>query len=151
MNDMIRKLLLSAMLAFAVAGVSAENYNAQQERLRTEVADFLRGKGLSPEKQSDGLTFTKGKYIYYIEIDEDETAPMYIRLRGYFKYNENMTREKVVENLNDYNGTYGIKVLPTNDRVVLSAELFVSGAKDFTGVFDMLLENIEFVHDKINK
>lgn len=137
------KRIIIICFCFCVTSVFAQNYNKAQETLRLQVSDYLSRQGYSPELQSDGLKFKTEGNNYYVEIDKNEKAPMYLRLCRYIKYDKKITRNKVMKNINECNGKYAAKVLCQDNSVVVSAELFVTKSSEFTDAFDTLLDLVQ--------
>ena len=145
----MKRIFLSLMLLVGATMMSAQSYNSEQEQLRREIKVFLDKMGYAPENQSDGLKFKSGGINYYVEIDKDETAPMYLRLCRYVKYDDKMTREKIMAKINDCNSTYAVKVSCKDRSFILSSELFVTKSSEFTDVFDTLLGLIKSAYESV--
>lgn len=142
--------MLVFCLCMAVAGY-AQQYNAGQEKLRSEISDYLHRQGLNPERQEDGLKFKSEGAVYYVEIDKDAHKPMYVCLRRYVKYSDKHDRQTVSENLNAYNVKYGVKVFCRENAFVLSAEMFLTQASEFNYVFDTFLSQIQSAYRLITE
>lgn len=132
-----------AFLCMLYCAVNAQEYNKSQENLRNEISSFLSKRSLSPEKCSDGLKFKSSGIDYYIEIDQNEENPMFIRLCRYMKYDGSITREKISENLNEYNHVYGTKTVCLTQGVRVSADLYICDASEFSFVFDAMLSQVK--------
>lgn len=131
-------LALMAIVLNVLIGYS-QNYNASQKSFIRSLQDFLKSEGYNPERQDDGLKFTRSGDVYYLEVSNSDCDPMYLRLRRYIRYNAEISKEYVSEQLNTYNAKYGVKVLCTEKAVVLSAEMYLNEASEFTGIFDTLI------------
>lgn len=129
--------------------IFAQGYTSTQETMRKEISNFLSHKGFNPENQSDGLKFKSEGVNYYVEIDKDEKSPMYLRLCRYVKFDSQLSREKVLKNLNSYNVKYGIKVSCQDKNVLIAYEMFVKKSDDFTYVFDSALSQLKSAYKKI--
>lgn len=139
----MKRIILSVFLAFLTTIVFSKDYNVSQRNLIKGITDFLKNEQYHPEKQDDGLKFTKNGVAYYIEVSHTDTAPMYLRLRRYFKYNSKITPEYVSEQLNSFNVKYGLKTLCTEKAVILSAEMYLTEADEFCVVFETLMSQME--------
>lgn len=129
----------------------SQNYNQEQETLRTEISNYLNRQGLNPENQKDGLKFKSEGDVYYIEIDESERNPMYVRLRRYVKYEEKYDKNEIAKKLNDYNVKFGVKVFCQEKSVVFSSEMYVKKASEFTYAFDTFLRHMKGAYELINE
>lgn len=147
---MKRMFILLYCLCIALVGYS-QRYDSEQEKLGTEIADYLQRQGLNPEKQKDGLKFKSEGSTYYIEIDENEKNPMYVCLRRYVKYSDRYDRQTISDNLNAYNVKYGVKVFCQENSFVMSAEMFLDKASDFNYVFDTFLSHIQSTYELITE
>ncbi len=147
----MKNILLTTFLLLNTICVFSQEYNREQEALRNEIAEFMKGEGYNPEKQNDGLKFKNNGNVYYIEIDKDSTEPMYIRLRRYVKYDEKVNMEKFSQKLIEYNKWFGAKVFCTEKSYVISVEMYLTKATDFTSVFKTLLSRINLVFNSINE
>lgn len=131
------KILLSILLFGMLSlGVNAQDYTSSQLDLIKSVQEFLDTEGYHPERQDDGLKFTKNGASYYVEVSKEDTAPMYLRLRRYVRYSDKLSKESIGKNINDYNVKYGVKALCRENAVVLSLEMYLSDASQFIGIFD---------------
>lgn len=147
----MKKILFVILFLSNVICVFSQNYNKEQENLRTEITDYLKKQGLNPEKQDDGLQFKSEGNTYYIEIDKDAKEPMYVRLRRYVKYDGKFDKNKVSQNLNEYNVKFGVKVFCQEKSFVLSAEMFLTKSSEFNYVFDTFLSHIKSAYELINE
>lgn len=133
----MKKILLVAILSIVNIYCSySEDYSSSQLDLIKSVQEFLDTEGYHPERQDDGLKFTKNGASYYVEVSKEDTAPMYLRLRRYVRYSDKLSKESIGKNINDYNVKYGVKALCRENAVVLSLEMYLSDASQFIGIFD---------------
>lgn len=146
----MKKTILSLLMLICATVANANDYNASQETLRKDISTFLQHKGYKPENQDDGLKFKSEGFIYFIEISDSNTDPMYLRLCMYLNYGKNLTREKALQNLNDYNVRFGVKTTCLEKYLLISAEMFVGKSSEFTDVFDELLSQVKGTYDLIN-
>ena len=133
------------------ACVFSQNYSQEQEKLRTEIAAYVKKQGYTCENQTDGLKFKKENNVYYIEIDEEAKSPMYVRVRRYIKYSEKFDKKKIAENLNKYNVKYGVKVFCQEKSFVLSAEMFLTKSSEFNYLFDTFMYQLNSAYETINE
>lgn len=143
--------ILALLLLLGSFSINAQDYTTAQETLRSEISSYLSRKGFNPERQSDGLRFKSEGVNYYIEIDKNEKEPMYLRLCRYIKFDEKLTREKVMEGLNGLNVKYGVKVSCQEKNVLVSFEMFVTKSADFTYVFSELFSQVKSACAKVNE
>jgi len=123
----------------AMISAYAARYNARQEALITAIEKNLKEQSYTVERKDDGLKFKDEGVTYYIEVDKDETNPMYVRLCRYVKFDDNIKRDKVMKKLNDLNAKYAVKAYCKEKNVILSSEMFVTSAAQFNYAFkDMM-------------
>lgn len=145
----MKKLLLSLALFLVSIGVSAQSYSTQQKQLISQISSYLSGKGYSAEEQKDGLKFKNEGTNYFIEVSKEDKSPMYLRLCRYVKYSESIKQDVVAKQLNSYNAKLGVKVCSTENGLVISAEMFVTSATEFTDVFATLLNQMKATYKQI--
>lgn len=146
----MKKILFTMFLMLNAVCAFSQNYTKEQEKLRTEISEFLRKEGLNPEYQNDGLKFKSEGDTYYIEIDKNSKEPMYISLRRYIKYDDRLDKNKISKNLKDYNLFYCVKVFCLEKSFVLSSEMFISKSSEFTYAFNTFLSQIKSAYKEIN-
>lgn len=127
----------------------AQSFTSAQENLRKEISSHLSRQGLNPESQSDGLKFKSEGSNFYIEIDKDKKSPMYVRLCRYIKFDDKITREKAIKNLNSYNVKFGVKVSCQEKNIVVSSEMFLTKPEEFTYIFNDLLSQVKSACTKV--
>lgn len=140
-----------AMMIGCVLSSFAADYNTKQEKLRTAIETTLKERGHSVERDKDGLKFMDGGDIYYVEIDEDSTNPMHVRLVKYIKFDSNFKRSEAMKKLMDYNSSLAVKAFCKEKNLGLASDMFVTSPEQFTNVFGDLLSRIKNVADKIKK
>ena len=129
----------------------AQSFTSAQETLRKEISSYLSRQGLNPESQSDGLKFKSEGSNFYIEIDKDKKSPMYVRLCSYIKFDDKITREKAIKNLNSYNVKYGVKVSCQEKNIVVSYEVFLTKPEEFTNIFSDMLSQVKSACTKVTE
>lgn len=147
----MKKRIATMLLFLCTLTVNAQDYTQAQESLRSEIKSYLLRKGLNPENQMDGLKFKSEGSNFYIEIDRAKKNPMYVRLCRYLRFDDNLTREKAIKNLNSYNVKFGVKVSCQEKSVVVSSEMFLTKSEEFTYVFDDLLSQVKSACSKVNE
>lgn len=135
----MKRILMLVVLLGALFAANAAGYNAKQEALISAIEKNLKEQSYSVERQDDGLKFKSEGVTYYIEVDKDETNPMYVRLCRYVKFDDKIKRDKVMKNLNDLNAKYAVKAYCKEKNVILSAEMFVTSADQFNYAFNDML------------
>lgn len=146
------KKTLITIIMFTCATISfAQNYTNAQETLRKEISSYLSRQGLNPENQSDGLKFKSEGSNFYIEIDKEKKSPMYVRLCRYIKFDDKITREKAIKNLNSYNVKFGVKVSCQEKNIVVSSEMFLTKSEEFTYIFSDMLSQVKSACTKVTE
>ena len=146
----MKKIIISLMLLFAVTSINAQSYNTQQKQLISQISNYLSEQGYSAEEQKDGLKFKNEGTNYFVEVSKEDKSPMYLRLCRYVKYSDTIKPETVAKQLNSYNAKLGIKVCSTENGLVISAEMYVTSAAEFTDVFATLLSQMKETYKQIN-
>lgn len=147
----MKKNLFSLLMLVCATVSYAQSFTSAQETLRKEISSYLSRQGLNPESQSDGLKFKSEGSNFYIEIDKDKKTPMYVRLCRYIKFDDNITREKVINNLNSYNVKYGVKVSCQEKNIVVSYEMFLTKSEEFTYIFSDMLSQVKSACTKVTE
>lgn len=145
----MKKLLLSLVLFFVSICVSAHTFNTKQKQLISQISNYLSSQGYSSEEQKDGLKFKNEGTNYFIEVSKEDKSPMFLRLCRYVKYSESIKQDVVVKQLNSYNAKLGIKVCSSEKGLVISAEMYVTSATEFTDVFATLLSQMKATYKQI--
>lgn len=141
------------MILFAICNIACINaaYTKEQQALCNGIESYLRSQGYSVEVRDDGLKFMNDGDTYFIEIDETESNPMYVRLVRYVKFEDKIKREKVLKNITEYNSKYVIKAICKEKNVLLTGEMFVSNANQFNVAFPDMLTLMKNVYKEIEK
>ena len=139
-------VLVGSLLSSYAAG-----YNQKQEALRSTIENSLKSKGYTVERQDDGLKFKSEGITYFVEISKDDTNPMYVRLTRYIKFDDKIKRDDVMAKLKDYNSTYAVKAYCKEKNLILSADMLVTSADQFTNVVSDLLSLLKSAAENINK
>lgn len=147
----MKKILFSILMLVCATISSAQSFTNAQEILRKEISSYLSRQGLNPENQSDGLKFKSEGSNFYVEIDKEKKSPMYVRLCRYIKFDDNVTREKAIKNLNSYNVKFGVKVSCQEMNIVVSFEMFLTKSEEFTYVFSDMLSQVKSACTKITE
>lgn len=145
----MKKIIISFLMLICATISYAQSFTSAQENLRKEISSHLSRQGLNPESQSDGLKFKSEGSNFYIEIDKDKKSPMYVRLCRYIKFDDKITREKAIKNLNSYNVKFGVKVSCQEKNIVVSSEMFLTKPEEFTYIFNDLLSQVKSACTKV--
>lgn len=147
----MKRFVTFVLLAGMLLSSYAVGFNASQEALRTAIETDLKNKGYTVERQDDGLKFKSEGINYFIEISKEDTNPMYVRLSRYIKFDDKIKREDVMAKLKDYNSTYAVKAYCKEKNLILTADMIVTSADQFTYVFGDLLSLMKSAAENINK
>lgn len=149
MINSMKRILMLVVLLGALFAANAAGYNAKQEALISAIEKNLKEQSYSVERQDDGLKFKSEGVTYYVEVDKDETNPMYVRLCRYVKFDDKIKRDKVMKKLNDLNAKYAVKAYCKEKNVIFSAEMFVTTADQFNYAFNDMLSLIKSAYETI--
>lgn len=147
----MKKIAVSLFMLVCASMTYAQSFTSAQETLRMEISRYLSRQGYSPENQSDGLKFKSEGSNFYIEIDKEKKSPMYVRMCRYIKFDNQITREETIKNLNSYNVKYGVKVSCLERNIVVSSEMFLTKAEEFTYAFSDLFSQLKSACEKITE
>lgn len=147
----MKRFVTFVLLAGMLLSSYAVGFNASQEALRTAIETDLKNKGYTVERQDDGLKFKSEGINYFIEISKEDTNPMYVRLSRYIKFDDKIKRKDVMAKLKDYNSTYAVKAYCKEKNLILTADMIVTSADQFTYVFGDLLSLMKSAAENINK
>lgn len=147
----MKRLLTFMVLAGSLLSAYAAGFNARQEALRTAIETNLRSKGYSVERQDDGLKFKSEGVNYFIEIGKDDTNPMYVRMSRYIKFDDNLKRDDAMARLKEYNATIAVKAYCKEKNLILSSDMFVTSADQFTYAVNDLLALMKSVAETVKK
>lgn len=146
----MKRILIFALLTVSILSAYAAGYNSKQEALRTGIENNLKKRGYTVERQSDGLKFINEGDTYYVEIDETDTNPMYVRLVRYIKFDDDLKREDVMQHLTEYNCKYAVKALCKEKNLILTGEMFVTNADQFNYAFGEILSLMKGAYRLVN-
>ena len=147
----MKRFYMFIMLVGSLLSSYATGYNQKQEALRSTIESSLKSKGYTVERQDDGLKFKSEGITYFVEISKDDTNPMYVRLTRYIKFDDKIKRDDVMAKLKDYNSTYAVKAYCKEKNLILSADMLVTSADQFTCVVSDLLSLMKSAAENINK
>lgn len=139
----MKKKIATLVLFLCAITLNAQNYTRSQEALRSEISSYLSREGFNPERQSDGVKFKSEGISYYVEIDKTENDPMYLRMCRYLKYDDHVSRESVMSNLNSFNAKYAVKVSCQDKYILISSEMFLTEASEFIYAFNDLFKQVK--------
>ena len=147
----MKRFYIFIVLVGSLLSSYAAGYNQKQEALRSTIESSLKSKGYTVEHQDDGLKFKSEGITYFVEISKDDTNPMYVRLTRYIKFDDKIKRDDVMAKLKDYNSTYAVKAYCKEKNLILSADMLVTSADQFTNVVSDLLSLLKSAAENINK
>lgn len=147
----MKRIIMLVVLLGTLFAANATGYNARQEALITSIQKYLSSQGYTPERVDDGLKFKSEGVTYFVEVSEEDTNPMYVRLSRYIKFDDKVKREAVMEKLMDYNSYLAVKAYCKEKNLILTSDMFVTSADQFTVAFGDLLSLMKKTADKINK
>ena len=147
----MKRFYMFIVLVGSLLSTYAAGYNQKQETLRSTIESSLKSKGYTVERQDDGLKFKSEGITYFVEISKEDKNPMYVRLTRYIKFDDKIKRDDVMAKLKDYNSTYAVKAYCKEKNLILSADMLVTSADQFTNVISDLLSLMKSAAENINK
>ena len=142
--------LIVCMLFLGTTFCFADELNLAQLRLRGDIKNYLQQEGYMPEIDSDGdIKFKKEGDTFYVKINASDTSPMYVVLSKGFTNPKGYTPEAIKLAAAELNFYKAIKVLCYQSSISLRAEMYITSADAFKGVFDKLMKQIGYVEDDI--
>ncbi len=137
--------ILTAGAALLIGALPASAaYTASQKAFINQINTHLEEKGYKPERVDDGLTFTADDRTYYIEVEEEATEPFFVRVCDYIPFSSGISRERVVEQLNELNQEHLQKTIAKDNNVVVISEMWAADAKEFISAFPYLLQSVQY-------
>lgn len=146
----MKRILMIAMLAVTMLSTFAAGYNSRQEALLTGIEKYLKSEGYSLERRDDGLKFMSNGETYYVELDKDDTDPMFVRVVKYIKFDDKIKRSDVMRNLKEYNSTVTVKAYCKERNLILSTEMFVTNTEQFKTVFGEVFPLLKEIVGEVN-
>lgn len=133
---------LSTLFAFA------DDLTSSQLKLRNEIKAFLQEEGFMPEIDSDGdIKFKKEGSIYYINVNSNDTSPMYVSLSLDFNKPEGYSDEAIKIAANELNLYKGVKVICLDYSFSIRGEMYLVSSEAFKYSFYKLMSQISNVED----
>lgn len=149
------KKVLFLLLCFVAcnAAFAQKDLTSSQLKLRTEILNFLKEEGFTPEIDSDGdIKFKRQGGVYFVVISDANTSPMYVALEEYIsapeRYSETVLRlasEKLTERYKAIKCNY----IASSKTLRLAGEMFLRSSEPFKEVFYKLVSIMDTVEDKI--
>lgn len=152
MKETMKRLFLMGLLLCTMGiAAMAQEFTAEQLKLRNDIQLFLKEEGYMPEVDKDGdITFKKEGALYYVMIDKRDTSPMFLALSSdFYTYEAPYTREFLASLLPELNLNKGVKLVFRNTTFSIQGEMFLVRAETFKYAFYKLIEQIDSVEDEI--
>lgn len=147
----MRKILLFIIITFCYITASyADEYNASQLQLRTQISEFLKEEGFVPEIDSDGdVKFKYEGKTYYVSVSKTDNTPMYVTMFRSFEYPAKYSKETVKMASAELNLYKGVKLICLNGSFRIQAEMYINDAEAFKYAFYKLRSQISNVSDDV--
>lgn len=141
--------LIATTLAFA-----QKDLNSSQLKLRTEIFNFLKEEGFTPEIDSDGdIKFKRQGNTCFVIIDEKNTSPMYVKMERYIAVPDNysgLTSRLAAEQLSRRFKAIKCCYLASSNTFRITAEMFLRSSEPFKEVFYQLCSSMDDLKDEIS-
>ena len=147
-------LLILCFMATVMA-FAQKDLNSSQLKLRTEIFNFLKEEGFTPEIDKDGdIKFKRQGNIHYVVISENNESPMYVEMERYVPIPEKYS--EVIARIAAHNLSRRYKAvkcyLAGKDKVfTFSAQMFVRSSEPFKEVFYKLCAVIDDMKVEMNE
>ena len=148
---MKKKILSMVAAVLLTANVYAQNYTAQQKRVLSEISSYVSKAGYSVEEKENGLKFKDDGAVYYVEMSQEDTNPLFVRICRYVPFKSTLKKEVVKENIVDLNSTYGIKTIIRDNEVLLASDMFLTKASQLTNVFHTIMKEFSYVYEELTE
>ena len=147
----MKKFILVICFVLGISSCFADSLSPAQQKLRSDIMDYLRFEGFMPEIDSDGdIRFKKEGTVFFVRIDPNETSPMYVVLFSLYNKPSNYSIDVVKLASAELNLYKGVKVIVyDNGTISLQADLFMNSATTFKDAFYKLVTNFGFVEEDI--
>lgn len=148
----IFSFLLFVLCMTSFQAFAQDSFTPRQLALRSDIQNFLKQEGFLPEIDSDGdIKFKREGNTYYISVDKNNKSPMYVCLRSYYSYDDNLTKTKIKEALPDLNLWRAVKVVMLDEQFAVQADMFLTSSEAFKTVFYKIIGIISDVEDEVGK
>lgn len=149
----MKKIFLFFIATFYSLTISyADELNANQLHLRTQISNFLKEEGFVPEIDSDGdIKFKYEGKSYYVSVSSTDNTPMYVTMFRPFEYPTEYSKETVKMASAELNLYKGVKLICLNNSFRIQAELYINDAEAFKYAFYKLRSQINNVSDDVIK
>lgn len=148
----IFSVLLFVLCMTSFQAFAQDSFTPRQLALRSDIQNFLKQEGFLPEIDSDGdIKFKREGNTYYIRVDKKNKSPMYVCLRSYFSYDDNLTKTKIKEALPDLNLWRAVKVVMLDEQFAVQADMFLTSSEAFKTVFYKIIGIVADVEDEVGK
>lgn len=137
------------MAALTLPRAAAQNsLNAEQQALRSELYDFLKGEGYLPEIDGDGdIAFKAEGAKHWITVSDVDSSPFFVTVMRGAPYVEDYDYDRVLHAADELNLYKTAKVEAYDGFAVIKSSMYLRDAEDFTDVFPKLLEVMDDLYD----
>lgn len=115
------------------------------DTLRSMYVKFLGEKGYKPKVDKDGdVLFYVDDRTYFIDVHEKDVEFFMVALANIWPIESATERAKVLKAVSEVNANAkGAKVYMKEDDVWVTLEMFVADPRDYSLVFDRVMESID--------
>lgn len=140
----MKRLLFITIVGLFMSTISmAQELNEKQLALRSDLLNFLRVEGFSPEIDADDdIRFKYEGKFHYIRVYSADTHPMYISLFQSYTYSDSRSKDVVMIAADALNKYKGVKVLCFSKTFQIRSEMYLSDSGPLKDTFYQLLNNI---------
>ena len=125
-----------------------DSLNAEQQALRSELYEFLKGEGYLPEIDGDGdIAFKAEGEMHWITVSSADSSPFFVTVIRSAPYVENYDYDRVLHAADELKLYKTDKVEAKDGFAVIKSSMYLRDAEDFTDVFPKLLEVMDDLYD----
>ena len=125
-----------------------DSLNAEQQALRSELYEFLKGEGYLPEIDGDGdIAYKADGAKHWITVSDVDSSPFFVTVMRGAPYVEDYDYDRVLHAADELNLYKTAKVEAYDGFAVIKSSMYLRDAEDFTDVFPKLLEVMDDLYD----
>ena len=125
-----------------------DSLNAEQQALRSELYDFLKGEGYLPEIDGDGdIAFKAEGEMHWITVSSADSSPFFVTVIRSAPYVENYDYDRVLHAADELNLYKTVKVEANDGFAVIKSSMYLRRAAAFENVFPKLLEVMDDAYE----
>ncbi len=141
---MTLKRILFILLCVITCGIARAELDEEQKAIRSDIMQFLRVEGYSPEIDSDGDIAVKIEGApYYIRVYEEDKSPMFVSMWRLISYPEGVNKLVARLAVTELNRYKMVKVNPLDSSVSIQTTMYLREPEAFKYAFHKMVSQIQ--------